>query len=331
MAGFREIIGQDHIVRHFQNAIKLNKISHAYIINGEAYSGKKMLARAFAMSLLCENGTGEPCMECHSCKQSLTNNHPDIKWITYEKSGIGVDEIREQINNDVIIKPYSSPYKVYIVPDAEKMTIQAQNALLKTIEEPPAYVVILLLTTNADMFLPTILSRCVILNTKYIKDEIIKKYLMEKEEIPDYAASVATTFAEGNLGKAINLASSDEFNAMKDEVVRSANELLQANSSKIAAIVKKSSEYKNELDEYMELLRMWYRDILMYKATGDINYIIFIDETDEIKRQAARATYLGLNKVFEAIDKALTRIKSNVNFDMTLEIMFLTIKERINS
>ena len=118
----------------------------------------------------------EPCMECHSCKQAMTKNQPDIIYVRHEKPNtISVDDIRTQVNNDIVIKPYSSRYKIYIIDEAEKMNEQAQNALLKTIEEPPAYAILILLTTNAAAFLPTILSRCVTLNIKAVPDEKIRE------------------------------------------------------------------------------------------------------------------------------------------------------------
>ena len=180
MAKFSDIIGQEQIKEHLQNALEAGKISHAYIINGEKSSGKEFIARVFSMALQCEKGGTEPCQECHSCKQALTDNQPDIIRVTHEKPNtISVDDIRAQVNNDVAIKPYSSPYKVYIIQDAEKMTVQAQNAILKTLEEPPAYAVILLLTTNVNALLPTILSRCVVLNMKPVADDLIRKYLIK--------------------------------------------------------------------------------------------------------------------------------------------------------
>ena len=119
-------------------------------------------------------------MVCHSCKQALSGNHPDLIYVTHEKpASIGVDDIREQINDTIQIRPYSSYYKIYIVDEAEKMTVQAQNALLKTIEEPPSYAVIILITTNQEAFLPTILSRCVQLKLKPLKDFTVKSYLTE--------------------------------------------------------------------------------------------------------------------------------------------------------
>ena len=146
MAEFRDIIGQEQLKEHLQGAIERNKVSHAYIINGERNSGKEFIAKVFAMALECtDRKDGEPCQVCHSCKQALSGNHPDIIFVSHEKPNvIGVDDIRNQINGDVAIKPYSSPKKIYIMNEGEKMTVQAQNALLKTLEEPPEYAVIIL-------------------------------------------------------------------------------------------------------------------------------------------------------------------------------------------
>ena len=128
MAGFRDIIGHEQVIAHLQNAITMDKISHAYIINGPDKSGKKMLAEAFAMALQCENGGNEGCMECRSCKQAMNHNQPDIIYVSHEKPNtISVDDIRSQVNNDIVIKPYSSKYKIYIIDEAEKMNAQAEK------------------------------------------------------------------------------------------------------------------------------------------------------------------------------------------------------------
>ena len=139
MAGFSDILGNEQIIEHLQNAIRMGKVSHAYILNAPESSGKRLIAEAFAATLQCEEKGTEPCGMCHSCKQAVSHNHPDIIYVRHEKPNtISVDDIRVQINQDIAVKPYSSPYKIYIVDEAEKMNVQAQNALLKTIEEPPA-------------------------------------------------------------------------------------------------------------------------------------------------------------------------------------------------
>ena len=223
---FKDILGHEQIKEHFQNAAAIGKVSHAYILSGEAGMGKKTLANAFAMTLLCEEGGKEPCMHCHACKQVLSGNHPDLIYVTHEKpASMGVDDIREQINDTIMVRPYSSQYKIYIVDEAQKMTVQAQNALLKTIEEPPAYAVIMLLTTNPDAFLQTILSRCVQLKLKPLKDSVVKGYLEDKLQVKDVQAEIYSAFARGNLGKAIHLAQSEDFKMMYEEILRLLKEI----------------------------------------------------------------------------------------------------------
>ena len=329
MATFKDIIGQEQIKEHLTNAIEQGKISHAYVINGVRFSGKEFIANVFAMALQCEHPDGvEPCQECHSCKQALSANQPDIIRVTHEKPNtIGVDDIRTQINTDIAIKPYSSPRKIYIIQEGEKMTAQAQNALLKTLEEPPAYAVILILTTNVDALLPTILSRCVVLNMKPVRDDLVKKYLMEELQIPDYKANVCVAFARGNLGKAKQLASSEEFDHIKEEAVSMLKYVQDMEINEMLAAVKKIQEYKFDVDDYLDILAIWYRDVLLFKATNDANYLIFKEEIQYIKKCADRCAYEGIEDILKALDKAKSRLKANVNFELTMELLLMAIKE----
>ena len=328
MAGFNEIVGHEQIIEHLKNAITMDKVSHAYIFNGPEYSGKMMLAEAFAMALQCEENNPDGCMNCHSCKQAADRNQPDIIYVSHEKPNtISVDDIRQQLNNDIVIKPYSSKYKIYIVDEAEKMNPQAQNALLKTIEEPPSYAVIMLLTTNADSFLQTILSRCITLNLKSVKDETIRKYLMSHYQIPDYQADICTAFAQGNVGKAIQLASSDDFNELKAAALQLLKRLEDIDLYELGAAIKQIGEFKLKVQDYFDLMMIWYRDILYFKATNDVNKLIFKDEVYDIKKQAATHSYQGIEAIIEALQKAKVRLNANVNFDLVIELLLLTIKE----
>ncbi len=333
MARFADIVGQEQLKEHFQHALKLNKVSHAYIINGERSSGKEFAAKVFTAALQCENpdtssGMTEPCGECPSCKQMSTGNQPDVIYITHEKPGtIGVEDIRGQINGTVAIKPYSSRRKVYIINDGEKMTVQAQNALLKTLEEPPEYTVILILTANVEALLSTIQSRCVVLNMKPVKDSQVKRFLMENMQVPDYKADICAAFARGNIGKAKMLASSEDFDRVKDEAVTLLKYINDMEISEIAAAIKKISEYKLDVNDYMDILSIWYRDVLLFKATHDANHLIFREEIQYIRKVADRSTYEGIEDIINALDKAKGRLKANVNFDLTMELLLLTIKE----
>ena len=328
MSGFKDVVGHSEIIQYIQNAVIEDKVSHAYNLNGEKGSGKKMLAGLFAQTLQCEKGGAEPCYECHSCKQAVSGNHPDIIWVTHEKpNSISVDDIRTQVNNTVDIKPYQGPYKVYIIPQADMMTPQAQNAILKTIEEPPSYAVFLLLTENAETLLPTINSRCVMLKLRNIKDTLIKKYLMENLEIPDYKADMCTAFAQGNMGRAIMLANSDHFNEIREEAVQLLKHISEMELNEIVAAVKNISVYKLEITDYLDIIMIWYRDVLLYKATKEIDKVVFKDQLQSIKEQARKSSYEGIELILESLEKAKARLKANVNFDLVMELLFLTIKE----
>ena len=328
MARFTDIVGQEQLKEHLQNAIATNKVSHAYIINGERNAGKEFIARVFAMTLQCEKGETEPCGECHSCKQALGNNQPDIIYISHEKPNtIGVEDIRVQINGDIAIKPYSSPRKIYIINEGEKMTPQAQNALLKTLEEPPEYAVILILTTNVEAMLPTVLSRCVVLNMKPVSDRLVKKYLMEQVAVPDYKANISVAFARGNIGKAKMLASSEEFEKVKDEAITLVKNINDMEISEIVKAIKKISEYKFDVNDYLDILMAWYRDVLLFKATKDVNSLVFKEDIQQIMRMSDRSTYEGIEQIVNALQSAKKRLEANVNFDLTMELLFLAIKE----
>lgn len=328
MAKFQDIIGQEQIKEHLQSAIATGKISHAYIINGEKFSGKEFIAQIFAMTLQCEREGKEPCHECHSCKQALSFNQPDIIRVTHEKPNtISVDDVRTQINNDIAIKPYSSPYKVYIVSEAEKMTPQAQNALLKTLEEPPAYAVILLLTTNVNSLLQTILSRCVVLNMKPVGDDLMREYLMKELQVPDYKAEVCTAFARGNVGKAKMLASSEEFENVKLEALSLLKGIKDIDITEMIAAIKRVTEYKMDVNDYLDIIGIWYRDILLFKATNDVNHLVFREEIQNIRKVAGRTSYEGLESVTQALETAKNRLNANVNFELTMELLLMEIKE----
>lgn len=328
MGSFKDVVGHKDILKYISSAVENNRVSHAYILNGERGSGKKMLANLFAMTLLCETGDNEPCGKCHSCKQAESGNHPDIIRVTHEKpNSISVDDIRTQVNNTVDIIPYQGPYKVYIIPQADMMTPQAQNAILKTIEEPPSYAVFLLLTENAETLLPTINSRCVMLKLRNIKDTLIKKYLMENLEIPDYKADMCTAFAQGNMGRAIMLANSDHFNEIREEAVQLLKHISEMELNEIVAAVKNISVYKLEITDYLDIIMIWYRDVLLYKATKEIDKVVFKDQLQSIKEQARKSSYEGIELILESLEKAKARLKANVNFDLVMELLFLTIKE----
>lgn len=328
MKNFSDIVGHEQIIDYLKGGLKNKQISHAYIFHGENGSGKNILAKAFAKALQCEAGYGDSCNMCRSCHQFDGGNQPDVKWLTHEKpASIGVDDVREQINNDIVIKPYSSKYKIYIIDEAEKMTPQAQNALLKTIEEPPAYGILIFLTNNLEVLLPTIRSRCITLNLKKVDQRKIQAFLMSEYEIPDYQAKICAAYSQGTVGRAVMMATSEHFQEMQTFLLRILKRVDEMEVYEIMNVIKEMSAYKTEIVDFLDLCLVWYRDVLVMKASGDMNQVVYQEEFRAIKEKAIKSSYEGLNHIIEAIEKAKERLNSNVNFDNTLEMLLLTIKE----
>ncbi len=327
MFSFTEIVGHEQIKEHMQAAIRDKKPFHAYLFQGEEGVGKEALARTFAAGLQCQSESADkPCKECVSCRQMESGNQPDVIWVTREKASLGVDEIREQLCNTMDIKPFSSPYKIYLVPEAEKMTEAAQNALLKTIEEPPEYGIVILMTSNISALLPTIQSRCLTMEFRPLSTAVVESYVKEHCQVPDYQARASAAFAQGNLGKAMRYAKSEDFIERKDHIISLLRHVEQMDLSEMLAVIKDLGTRKDEVRDYIDLMVLWYRDVLLFKATKDINQLLFQDEASYISREASHRSYEKIEEILQAFEKAKVRLRANVNFDITMELMLLALK-----
>ena len=331
LQSFHDITGHEEAIKSLQSALAGDRVSHAYLFAGEKGSGKKLLAGIFAMALECEESPDDACLFCASCHKAQNLNHPDIIRVTHDKPGtITVDEIRQQVVETAELKPCEGRYKVYIIADADKMTPQAQNALLKTIEEPPAYAVFLLLAVSAESLLETIVSRCVKITMKPLTDEQVRDHLMAKHNIPKYEAEIAAAFAQGNIGKAEEAVLGDSFMHMTEHIVHLLRKIHDRTTIELVEFIRSITTDKNNIQEYLDLLTLWFRDVLMYKATREIDRLVFKKEISDIKEQAERSSYPGLQEILSAIDKAGERLRANVSFELTMELLLLTIREKIN-
>lgn len=327
MADFEDVVGHEQLVWHLQNAIRQKKVSHAYLFCGETGSGKRLIAEAFAKTLLCEEGGITACGKCKSCRQAESGNHPDLKVVVREKASLGVKEIREQVTSDAQIKPYNSNYKVYLIDEAEKMTEEAQNALLKTIEEPRSYAVFLILADRQELLLPTILSRCITLSLYPVAAEKIRRFLMEKRGVPDYLAESAAVFSGGLVGRAVRYAESEAFLEQRNEVLHLVKSIDEMTMAEVMETVKLFAAHKEVVREYLELMLLWYRDVLLLKAAGEEDALLFRDEKEAVLAQAEKRSFENLQGIVDAIEQVKQRLKSNVNFENTVELLLLHMKE----
>lgn len=327
MAGLDSVLGNEQVRAYFRHAIESRKISHCYVIGGEDGLGKLTLANAFAQTLMCEASAGNPCMICHSCRQFLSGNHPDVIYPGHEKPTVfGVEDVRRGIVGSMLVRPYSSEYKIYIVDEAEKLSVQAQNALLKTIEEPPSYGILMLLTTNPAALLDTIRSRSIVLNMRQVDDEDLKAYLRD-HGVEEGRIETIARFAQGNIGKAMRMSQSEDFSAMTKALM---NLLKTADVMPFGELLEgldKMAQYKLDMKDCLSFIRMWYRDVLLYKATNDPNIVIFKEEFSSIRKFASRYSYNGINRILEEIDITERRLDANVNLSISLEMLWMTIRD----
>ena len=328
MLDFKGIIGHNAVKTHLLNAVRTGRVSHAYMLIGEKGMGRRTIADAFALTLFCEKGGTEPCRSCHACRQVLAGTHPDLIYITHEKPAtISVDEVREQLAETVGIRPFSGGKKVYIMPDADRMTVQAQNALLKTIEEPPDYAVILLLAENDEALLETIRSRVVKLRLKPLPQETVERWLIEKKGIGEKDARLAAGFSRGNPGLALSLAGSEEFRTNYGEDLKLLSRLPDAGMQEILADIRSVKEREGGPDTFLAFFRMYLRDILMIKTGAEKQGVIFSDHADELFRASRRLSYEKLGQLLDGVERAEDRLSANCNPELILEILFMSMKE----
>lgn len=328
--GFNGIIGNELIKDQLKSAIKTGSIRHSYMLTGDKGMGKKTMAEAFLLELYCQekDESRRPCLSCPECKRILSGNHPDVKYITHEKPGlISVDEVREQLIDTVDIKPYEGGYKVYVMPEADKMTVQAQNAILKTLEEPPEYVIILLLVNDDRKLLDTVKSRVIKENLRPLTDNVIKSHLKDKLHISSDMIDICVAFSKGNLGKAIELCESDSFEEWYQRLMKILKNLRDMDSTELRIQISKLMAECPDLNEALDMLELWYRDLTMYTVTKDINGLVFRGERKALMNAASLSSYDGIQVIMGAIDKCRQRLAANVNQELALELLLLCMKE----
>ena len=328
---FQEILGNELIKDQLKTAIRTRRLQHAYLLTGDKGMGKKSMTEAFLLELFCTSPAedGTPCLCCPSCKKILSGNHPDVIWVSHEKpASVSVDDIRTQITDTADIRPYEGRYKVYVVPDAEKMTVQAQNALLKTLEEPPEYVIIFLLAADEKDLLDTVRSRTVKEKLKPLTDSVIRNWLRDHLRADDEKADVCVAFARGNLGRAIELYSSESFSEWYQRVMKIVRGIRSMSNADILIEIGKLRSECPDLMEALDLLELWYRDLMMFMITRDLNGLAFAGERKTLMEMASVSSDTKVQEIMESIETCRKRLRANVNPDLSLELLLLSMKER---
>jgi len=308
---FEKIKGQNFAKKYLTNSIKSNMVSHAYMFEGPNGIGKNTMARELAAILL---------------EMENLFNSPDYIEIKPDGNSIKIAQIRK-LQSDILVKPYKS-YKIYVIDEAQKMTVEAQNALLKTLEEPPKYAIIILITNNKESLLDTIKSRCEIIKFTPIPMQEVASYLTVNG-IDSKRASLLANFSRGSMKKAIELSESEEFHLMREEVQKYVETFLNGNLIEIMDIQSSIEKYKDQITNILDLLINYFRDIMMVKENVDNSMIINLDRLIFVKNMSNKTTYSQLSKIIDIIEETKNKLRSNCNFNISIQVMTLNIYEVI--
>ncbi len=325
MYTFEEIRGNTPLVEQLRRSAASGRSSHAYLFLGGAGAGKRLIANTFAKALQCE-GEKRPCDSCKSCHAFNHGNHPDVIYFQPLKNGktYTIEDVREQLLETVDLKPFQYEKKIYIIEKADTLNIQSQNALLKTLEEPPAHAVFLLLAERAEAFLPTILSRVVVMKIRPLSAETIADYLMQAGHLAE-ESHILSAYAQGRIGQALELVEDEGFREMRQDILGKLEALPSMSEGDAYLLAKDLEGYKNDL-RFLDIMELWYRDLLTAKSLREEGYLIQRDKKDAIFRAAKEPAAL-LAKKAAAVRIARMRLAQNANFRLTMEVMLMDLKE----
>lgn len=307
----KEFIGFENIINGFMKRADKNALSHAHLIIGPEGIGKSILARMFALRIL---------------GKELDHDYADIIHYRPEKASFGVDEVRKIIE-EVLKRPYEGDKKVIIIHQGSKLTVQAQNALLKTIEEPPQGVYIMLLSESLELLLDTIKSRCQIYKLTPLNKEDMIKYIESLSDADKEETLVALAYGEGIPGRAERMLKDQELHELRNIIIELFDEINKKNNNTVIEYEKKFLKYKNEKEEVLRLITSFIRDIIVFKELKDKNRIINIDKINKIKELSNLLSYNKLNNMLGHVEEGKTNFENNISYSMTISVILIGFLE----
>jgi len=316
---FEDIKGQDSALDTLKGALKEDRVFSSYLFLGPEGVGKATTARNFAKALNCINGENVPCDACISCKKIDSSTHPDVIVVEPEGAShsIKIDKIRNIIAS-ANLKAYEGKKKVFIIDKADSMTQEAANAFLKTLEEAPADSVFILVASSKDMILPTILSRCLVVNFFPTSMKLTEKMLKEKIGLDGEEANILSRFSSGRIGEAMRMKEHsliDRKNRVIDSFLKNSFDVIDNYSS------------RGELKEDLDFLVSYFRDVFLYKTVNNEGLIFHADRIDDIKKASDKFTQEELDRIIKKIIKLRSYVDNNVNPKMIIDVLKNELKE----
>ena len=307
----REFIGYEKIIQGFFRRVDKGTLSHAHLIIGPNGIGKSILARVFALKIL--------------------NKDKDIDYVDIinyrpSKASMGIDEVREIIE-EVSKRPYEGDKKVIIIHEGSKLTVQAQNALLKTIEEPPQGVYIILLAESLETLLDTIKSRCQVYKLTPLNNRQMEMYINTLGRYSEEEIRASLAYGEGIPGKAERLLNDSNLSELREVIMSLLKDINYAKEDLVLIYENKLENYKTEKDEVLNLMASFIRDIIVAKELEDKNKIINIDKYNDIVEVANSLSYKKLNSMLEYIKEGRVNLMNNGNYSLVISVILMGFLE----
>jgi len=338
---FADVLDQHHAIGLLRAAIRGGQVHHAYLFAGPAGTGRSETAGTFAQALQCRRFDGDVCGRCEACTKAQNGTHPDIRWIEPEerkdrpgerKDSIGIEQIRD-VRTEAGYGVYEGAYKVFLIRPAENLTEEAQNSLLKILEEPPPKVVFVLIAESAQSLRPTIVSRCQLVRFNLVPQSQIARALEVQFGLEAPRARVLATLSGGRMAQAAVWAGDDDALVDRDVVVAW---LLRVEDEGILGMLEAAEQLakprdrekpRRRLPDLLDLAQLWYRDVLVWKETREDHLLANVDRRADIERLAATLDTAALRRRIDAIDEAQAALRRNVAARLALEAMFLRFLE----
>ena len=324
--GFDEIFGNEPAKRNLINAIQNDHISNAYVLEGIQGIGKRLTAEIFARGLVCESRGAVPCDSCSACRKAKSYNHPDIVYLkkTGDKASIGVDDVREQILNEVYLKPYLSSRRVFVIGEGDALSIEAQNALLKILEEPPAYVTFVICVTKQDKLLNTVLSRCSVVAFFPLAYDEVATYL-EKRFGANEKLRLCARLSQGSIGVAISLVSDGSTEQLYEDTVQAVLRL-----KKDACSVREMADFmiteKDRISQVIDFFQTFLRDCVFVKSGMEL-CVIYENKRSTMHVFCDGISKKGLISAFDRLTDFRLRLKQNLNYHASVSETVMRIWE----